>query len=255
VSELSAGRVRDITEPGDYADTRKGAYATGMIRPGGIAPLVDGRIMVADAAGKTIYDISTAGEVTKDDAFFTGVPHPYSLLEVGSKIYVSYSNDAWAGVVEVVPGGTFSAEGGTFVHSFPVVKTAEPFRNENGCGGSWATTLKDGRFMFGHAALGAIFDVTDGGDFYSLRETRYAWGLQQPLGMIIDPLDGNLYVCERHNGVIKRIPHAGGYSRFAEPLMAGFQEPSCLRFTADGKHAYVCDRALDTVFHLDLEHI
>jgi DNA-binding beta-propeller fold protein YncE len=255
VSEFSAGRVRDITEAGDYADTSKGAYATGLIRPGGIAPLADGRIMVADAALGSIFDISEPGPATSDDAVFTDVPHPYSLLEANGKIFVSYSNDEWAGVVEVVPGSGFSADEPTFVHSFPVVKTMEPFRSQTGCGGSWATTLKDGRFMFGHAALGAIYDVTDGGHFYELRDKRYAWGLQQPLGMIIDPLDGNLYVCERYSGVIKRIPHSGGYARFAEPLMAGFQEPSCIRFTADGKHAYVCDRALDTVYHLDLEHI
>lgn len=254
VSEFSAGRVRDITEAGDYADTSRGAYATGLIRPGGIAPLADGRIMVADSGAGAIFDVTTPGPVTDAAAVFTDVPHPYSLLETSTGIFVSYSNDAWAGVVEVVPGERFSLDPPTFVHSFPVEKTMEPFRASTGCGGSWATTLKDGRFMFGHAALGAIFDVTNGGHFYDLREERYAWGLQQPLGMIIDPLDGNLYVCERYTGVIKRIPHAGGYARFAEPLIAGFQEPSCIRFTPDGSRAYVCDRALDTVYRLELEH-
>jgi hypothetical protein len=254
VSEFSGGRVRDVTTPGDYADPQKGLYASGMVHPGGILPLQGGRILVADSFGDAIYDITEEGAVKADAAVFSDVPHPYSLVEVGEKVFVSYSNDALAGVVEVVPGERFTLEKRTFVQDFPVVKTMEPFRMGGGCGGSWATVLKDGRFLFGHAALGAIYDVTGGGDFYELREQRYAWGLQQPLGMIIDPLDANLFVCERYTGVIKRIPHAGGYSRFAEPLIAGFQEPSCIRFTSDGSQAYVCDRALDTVYRLDLEH-
>lgn len=135
-----------------------------------------------------------------------------------------------------------------------MVKTLEPYPALLGCGGSWiATGMKD-KVLLGHAALGAIFEVTAGGHFDELRAQRYTWGLTLPLGMITDPIDGNLYVTERGTGVIKRIPQAGGYARFAEPFIAGFAEPSCIRFMPDGSEAYVCDRAWNAVYRLELEY-
>jgi DNA-binding beta-propeller fold protein YncE len=254
VSEFAAGCIRDVTEGGDYRDPTRDRWAWNLANPGGIHPTPDGHVYVADSGSGGIYDISEPGAVTEAQLVFDGVPHPYSLLEFGDSLYVSYSNNAMAGVTKVTPGGSFSLDRRTYVQDFPVVRTMEPYRAQAGCGGSWATVLKDGRFMFGHAALGAIFDVTEGGTYDELRERRYAWGLTLPLGMTVDPLDANLYVAERSTGIIKRIPHAGGYSRFAEPLLAGFQEPSCVRFTPDGAQAYVCDRGVDAVYRLELEH-
>lgn len=79
------------------------------------------------------------------------------------------------GIAEVVPEGRFD-EDELYVWGFPVVVTAEPYRWQMGCGGSWVA-------------------------------------------------------------------------------IAGFQDPSCIRFTADGRRAFVCDRAVDSVYRLELEHV
>ncbi len=254
VSEYGAGRVRDITEPGDYIDQSMGQHAWNLRHPGGILPLADGRILVADSGSGRIYDITTPGAASAAAIMFEGVDHPYGLFEFRRRIFTSFSNDTMVGIAEVVPGECFTTEKHAYVSNFPVVVTAEPYRKLLGCGGHWTGGIKDDRLLLGHAALGAIFDVTPGGTFDELRNRRYAWGLTMPLGMTTDPLDGSVYVAERTTGVIKRIPHAGGYSRFAEPILAGFQEPSCARFTPDGTYMYVCDRSWDTVYRVELEH-
>jgi DNA-binding beta-propeller fold protein YncE len=254
VSEFAAGNVRDVTKPGDYTDQSKGLHAWNMKHPGGILPLSDGRVWAADSGSGNIYDITQQEKVTESSLIFEGVPHPYGLVEFNNSVFTSFSNDSMVGIAEIIPGQQYSLERNAYVHGFPVVVTMEPYRTLMGCGGSWSTPTMDGRLLLGHAALGAIFDVTSGGSFEDLRNNRYAWGLNLPLGMITDPLDGNIYVTERSTGVIKRVPRAGGYSRFAEPFLAGFHEPSCIRFTPDGKRAYVCDRGWDTVYRIELEH-
>lgn len=84
------------------------------------------------------------------------------------------------GMAEVIPGQKYSLERHAYVYGFPVVKTMEPYRYLMGCGGSWPTPTKDGKLLLGHAALGAIFDVSGGGSFEVLRNNRYAWGLISP---------------------------------------------------------------------------
>ncbi|MDP9364094.1 MAG: hypothetical protein M3Q10_07690 [Chloroflexota bacterium] len=231
VSEFGGGQVRDITEPGDYTDPAKGRWAWNLRHPGGILPLSDGRIIVAASGSGEVYDITESGAATTSSLLFADVPHPYGLVEFRNRIFASWSSDRMVGLVEIVPGERFESEEASFVHGFPVVLTSEPYRELEGCGGSWTTPVKDDDLYLGHSALGALFKVTPGGSFDDLRGERYAWGLNLPLGMIADPLDGNIYVTERMTGVIKRIPHRGGYCCFAEPFLAGFQDPNCIRFT------------------------
>jgi len=255
VSEFGGGRVRDITEGGDYTDQTRGRYAWGMQHPGGVQPLSDGRILASDAGAGRIYDITRPGPVSDAALLFEGVPQPYGLVEFRDKLYTTFSNVSQVGMAHVEPGEQFSEERHAFVSGFPSVLTTEPYRDMRACNVSW-TGLKtdDDQLLFAHGALGAIFNVTMGGTYAELRDRKYAWGLTMPLGMIVDPLDHNIYVCERSTGTIKRIARDGGYSRFAEPLVAGFQDPSCIRFTPDGARAYVCDRALDAVYRIELEH-
>ena len=158
------------------------------------------------------------------------------------------------GICAVTAGRAFR-EADIFVKNFPVVVQSEPYRLLAGCGGSWPGTVLGDKMVFSHYALGAVFDVTRGGTYEDFREERIAWGLAGPLGMTTDPIDSDLYVVEKMSGVIKCLDKKGGYSRFARPLLAGFQEPSCIRFLPDGSAAYVCDRAWGTVFRLDLKHI
>ncbi|NOK79061.1 MAG: hypothetical protein GFH24_608434n18 [Chloroflexi bacterium AL-N5] len=252
VSEFAAGVIRDVTEPGDYRDSGVGRYAWNLQNPGSIQPISDGRILVADAGAGQICDVSTSGKISSKNVLYRGISHPYSLLEFQQRLLVSYSDNYSVGMAEIKEGHTYTPDH-DFVQGFPVVKTLEPYPALLGCGGSWITGALDGMVMLGHAALGAIFDVTKGGHFDDLRTQRYTWGLTLPLGMIVDPIDSNLYVTERGTGVIKRIPKSGGYARFAEPFIAGFAEPSCIRFMPDGTEAYVCDRAWNAVYRLELE--
>lgn len=253
VSEFGAGAIRDITQPGDYRIPTVGRYAWDLKYPGSIQPISDGRILVADAGAGAIVDVSEPGKVTSDNVLYDGISHPYSLVEFQGRLLVSFSDNSMVGMAEIRPGSRYSLDD-LFVYGFPVVKTMEPYPALLGCGGSWSGVLLNDRLILAHAALGAVFDVTTGGSFDELRSSRYAWGLTLPLGMTVDPLDGNLYVTERGAGVIKRIPKTGGYARFAEPFIAGFAEPSCIRFMPNGQTAYVCDRSWNAVYRINLEH-
>lgn len=196
------------------------------------------------------------GEVRDSNLLFTGIPHPYSPIEFQGNLYVSWSSDTMVGMAKITPDAEFESEETSFVHGFPVVLASEPYPQLKGCGGDWTgTDYNDVQLFLGHSGLGAIFDVTNGGSFNELRARRFAWGLNMPLGMIADPIDGNVYVTERMSGVIKRIPHSGGYSRFAAPLLSGFRDPNCIRFTRDGTCAFICDRAVGTVYRIELEHV
>ncbi len=252
VSEFGAGVIRDITAPGDYRDPMTRRYAWNLKNPGSIQPVSDGRLLVADAGADAIVDVSKPGKVTADAVLYEGVSHPYSLIEFQKRLLVSFSDNHMVGIAEVRPGKRYSFDD-AFVHGFPVVKTMEPYPALLGCGGSWTGVLLAGRLILAHSALGAIFDVTAGGSFDELRASRYAWGLTLPLGMTVDPIDGNLYVTERGTGAIKRVTKTGGYARFAEVFIAGFSEPGCIRFMPDGSEAYVCDRAWNAVYRLELE--
>lgn len=254
-SEFAGGAVRDITQEGDYRDPSKSVFADGLEHPGGLLQTSAGKILATDSGSGRIYEISDGGTVSDDDVVFSGVPHPYGLAEFSGRLFTSFTTDAMAAIAVVEPGKEFSDEH-MYAYDFPVVIPSEPYRYLFGCGGSWPTAASQaGRLYMAHKALGAIFDVTSGGSYADLRNSQYAWSLNGPLGMTLDPIEDHLYVCETASGMIKRISKEGGYSRFAQVLVAGFQEPSCIRFTKDGRQAFVCDRAVGTVYRLELERL
>ena len=74
VSEFGGGRVRDITDGGDYTDQTKGRYAWGLQHPGGVQPISDGRNLASDAGSGCIYDITQPGPVSSATMLFSGVP-------------------------------------------------------------------------------------------------------------------------------------------------------------------------------------
>lgn len=255
VGEFGGGMIRDITEPGDYAaEGSLGRFAWNLRNPGGILPLRDGRILVADSGSGQIHDVTEGGAAGASTLLFEGVSNPYGLIEHDGRLFTSVSNNTMVGIAEVTPGEMFSDDS-YFVWGFPVVITAEPYRWLMGCGGSWPMITGHGKVLLAHSALGAIFDVTGGGSYDELRERRFAWGLNLPLGMTTDPVNEEIYVTERGSGAIKRVGHEGGYARFAQPILAGFQDPSCIRFVPDGSRAFVCDRGVDAVYRVDLEHV
>lgn len=256
VSEFGGGAIRDVTDGGDYSSQSLGLLVSGLKNPSGILPTKDGSILIADSgAGEVLeYGDDKAGVLSAKRSS-GGFSNPYGVVIHEDKVFVTFSNKRMVGLTEVTFGKASPSAEESFVHGFPVVITSEPTPELMGCGGSWPTTGFRGKILLGHYALGAVFDVTKGGTFDDLRESRFAWGLNGPLGMTVDPIDNDLYVVEKASGVIKRIPDGGGYSRFAEPLLAGFQEPSCIRFMPSGEAAYVCDRAWGAVYKLELKHI
>lgn len=255
VSEYGGRAIRDITDGGDLSDDREARYAWGLSHPAGILPTQDGRILVAESGTGRILDITEPGDVSDKTTVFSGVPRPYGLTEVNGEIFVTFSNGAMAGMSRVEPGGEFPGASAAFVRDFPVVLSSEPYPEMRGCGGSWVNVYVDGRLLFCHKGLGAIFDATDGGTFMDLREQRFAWGLDAPLGMWVDPVEDRLLVVEQGTGVVKRLAREGGYSRFAEPVLAGFDEPSCVRISLDGTAMFVCDRARGTVYKADVDYV
>lgn len=252
VSEFAGHAIRDVTKPGDYSDPSRGEHVRDLKHPGGILPLRDGRLLAADSAAGHVYDISGGGRLSRESVVFSGVPNPYGVVEFGERVFVSYFERGSLGIVEIEPGERFHAER-SLVRAFPCATTAEPFPQVEAYGGSWPAARRGDQLLLGHSALGTVWDVTGGGTFDELREKRYAWGLNAPGGMIADPLDDELYLVERRTGVVRRIAEPG-YARFAPPLIAGFQEPSCLRFTVDGSELYVADKAWGAIYRVELEH-
>ena len=253
VSEFGGGSIHGVTTlSGDHVSSQS-LLLDQLVNPGGIHPIGAGILVVADSGSGRILEVrlSTSRPAASNTAIVGNLSNPYGVFEHAGES--SQPSPIMAGITRLVRGREHvSAD--IFVSNFPVVIQSEPYPHLAGCGGSWGGTGVTAMF-FSHYALGAVFDVTAGGNYEDFREKRFAWALNGPLGMISDPLDNDLYVVEKGSGVIKRIPKTGGYSRFAQPLIAGFQEPSCIRFLPDGSAAYVCDRAWGAVFRLDLKYV
>jgi hypothetical protein len=250
VSEFAGQAVRDVSEEGDYGDCKRGLHASNLEHPGGILPLSDGRILVADSGSGDVHDITKSGPAKRSGRVFCDVPNPYGLVEFGGSVYLSFFDRGSLGLIEVDDGASFRTED-AFVRGFPCVTTTEPYPGIEAYGGSWPTERKGDLLLLGHSALGAIWDVTSGGTFDELRNSRFAWGLTSPGGMISDPSGEKIYVTERMTGVIREVAEPG-YARFARPLLAGFKEPTCLRFTADASVLYVADKALGAIYRARL---
>ncbi|HEI8931171.1 MULTISPECIES: hypothetical protein [Citrobacter] len=256
VSEFGGGCIHEVTSLRGDQVSGKSLVLDSLVNPSGIHPLSDGTLIVADSGRGEIKEISLSRSSAAASVTTIASQHsnPYGVFEHQKELYTTFSNNRMAGISRIVKGRSFD-KADIFVSNFPVVVQSEPYPHLAGCGGSWGGSGGGSGIFFSHYALGAIFDVTKGGTYEDFREQRFAWALTGPLGIIFDPIDGDLYVVEKGSGVIKRIEKQGGYSRFATPLIAGFQEPSCIRFLPDGSAAYVCDRAWGTVFRLELQHI
>lgn len=247
VSEFAGGAVRDITEKGNYADAVRGNFVDDLDHPGGLLS-IEGRLLIADTGNGNIYQTAGMGGT---DSIVGKVPNPYGLVAFQGRVLVSYFTDGTVGLVDLKElDGGFSVDAAE-VADFPCITVSEPFREVEAYGGSWSATGLQGRLLLCHAGLGTIFDVTGGGTFSDLRHNRFAWGLNGPAGMIADPNDDELYVCEKGTGVIRHLVYPG-YARFSDPLLAGFLEPVCIRFNGHGDKAYVADRAAGSVYVAEL---
>lgn len=257
VSEFGGNAIHEVTSLRGDQVSSKSVVLDGLTNPSGIHPIAADTLLVANSGSGQIKQVALGRGVAAISAttVVEKLSNPYGIFELQGELFTTFSNNRMAGICRIKPGKDFE-DSDIFVSNFPVVVQSEPYPHLAGCGGSWSGgDGGSGTMFFSHYALGAVFDVSNGGTYEDFREKRFAWALSGPLGFIMDPIDGDLYVVEKGSGVIKRISKQGGYSRFAQPLIAGFQEPSCIRFLPDGSAAYVCDRSWGAVFKLDLKHV
>lgn len=243
VCELGRGRITDVTDGGDFRNAEPFAY--NLKHPAGLLTTYQGnRILVADVGADAILDITGGGDASGARAIYEGAPGPYGLVQHGDRdLCTTFSTPSETGVLRFQEGQPFLAEH-RWAFGFPVGRSDLPyFVGTYKCPKNWAVDVFDGRLFFAHGLLGAIFDLTESTSFSNLMERggAWAWGLEKPLGMAVNPVDKCLYVAERGTGSVRRIPHDGGDMRHVPPVVSGFLEPSCLRFTSDGLSLFVCD--------------
>jgi hypothetical protein len=250
VSEFAGHAVRDVTEPGDYADQSRGRFLDDVANPGGLLAVGDSTVLVADSGDQSIRSVTRGQDASQ---LARNIPNVYSVVAFRGKILASFFSDDAVGIIELSDEINSEIPGRQIVTGFPCVTVAEPFPKLEAYGGAWAATAFNDRLLLCHAGLGTIFDVSDGGTFEELRSRRFAWGLRQPAGMIADPLDNELYVCEKGTGSVRHLRESG-YARFAPVLVTGFDEPVCVRFDRAGQTVFITDRAVGAVYQGSLEH-
>ena len=263
VSEFLGGKVKDITDGGDYRDCRP--FASNLGHPAGIlTDYQDDRILVVDNGRGKVYDITNGGDVEKSPVVFSDIPGPYGLVAHDGEVYSTFSNVRENGLVRVVEGESFS-EDLILTRGFPRgVRETPDVRMEGvevGDCGSWSARSVGDRLLYLHSGLGIIFDLEHDDEEirhhprYSTEIPIVAQGLKKPLGFIAHPNNGILFVAERFNNAVKAVPpdQYGVDMRYIPPVATGFREPSCLRFSPDAKDMYVCDFAGGVVWKVSFE--
>jgi hypothetical protein len=266
-SAFGGGYVVDVTEGGSMRGAKP--FAWNLRHPAGLLTNYQGsRILIADTGRGVVLDITKGGDAMEAPVFFQGVPGPYGLISFGGEVYCTFSGGEEAGPVQLENGLVRMVEGGCFsedlirVRSFPNGLREMPYvmnetGNKTGDCGCWTAVGYQGRMLYLHAGLGAVFDITDHTE-YCPAMPYLAKGFKKPLGMITHPTNGHLYVAERGGECVKVVPHDAApitnpYDmRYLPPVACGFKEPTCVRFTPDGKHMRVCDFATGYVWNVEL---
>jgi hypothetical protein len=103
-------------------------------------------------------------------------------------------------------------------------------------------------------ALGQVLDVyNQGGEYIDLLKSKkaVAWDLGR-LGAIKEhPTNGLLYAVGPELGdIVAFDPKRPKNLRFEPPVVRGFNSPSCLRFSPDGKIMFVCSKGDGVVWSI-----
>lgn len=255
-SEFGRGRVVDITEGGSMREAEPFAY--NLRHPAGLLTTFQGnRVLVADTGRRAVVEITQGGDASKAPLIFSDIPGPYGLVTYGESVFATFSNEIENGLACLEEGGSFTDDS-VRMRGFPNGLRETPYflspTNEEGECGCWTALGYEGHLLYLHAGLGMVF-VVDDHDRYSPEVPILARGLVKPLGMITHPITGMLYVVERGSGSVKVVPKEtwGTDMRYIPPVATGFKEPSCVRFSADGKAMYVCDMSACCVWRVSFD--
>lgn len=263
VSEYSAGRLKEITSGGDFSETPP--FAFGLQGPSSILPLDDGRILVAENWGGRISDVSKGGDISLTAPYIDGLSNPYSLtshIKGGQrKIYVSEhynGRDSWISDI------TDPSAPSKYVTNIPArpgsaalvplsqAQNWQKFASAN-CVINWGGGGVNAHYIT-VGAMGQILDVfSQGGDYIDLIKAKkaIAWDLGRMGAIKEHPNNGLLYAVEPELGDIVAIdPTKPKNHRFTPPVVRGFMNPTCLRFSPDGKTMLVCSKGDGVVWRV-----
>lgn len=282
VSDLTAGKVFDITDGGDV--TQMTPVADGLGGPAAIVP-VDDRILVAESLAGRVSDI--AGGTAR--TFANGINFPYSMAlfekEGGRRILVSEAvSEFRSQYLDIAQGGErndfkvfisdiprrlvhiFAGKyPSTFVlrNGYPLAEGNAPSILMNGCN-AWSTRLMldDGSVHLGMkiGSLGAFVRVPDeGGSAFDMLEDRsnvLASGLDPvAAGCIQHPTNGKVYITQPLSGEVRAFdPNQPGYLGFEPPVISGLNQPTCVRFSPDGEFMYACGQGDGVVWRVANYH-
>lgn len=199
VSETTAGRVTDITSGGDFIESAP--FAWGLRGPASICPLPDGRILVAEIRGNRITDVSLGGDCMGRVPVADELNHPYSLGQMGSRVFVVERGGlSHTQVRDVTPDCNTTGE--VYVSRIPAVpmlglEGLRPMGTDQrdlamGCDSWKLVAMIDGheRMIVSSSALGQLLVVPDGGgDYLDLvdRGCLLAYGLPWKGGFTQNP--------------------------------------------------------------------
>lgn len=253
VSEFGRGRIVDITEGGDLRDATPFAY--GLEHPAAIITNYEGnKIIAVDTGNNCVVDITSGGDVSKNERVISNIPAPYGMTLFKDELYVTYTSYEDNGLMKASNTKSFSLEAAQ-ASSFPVGVSEHPYflAGSAGCG-HWTAAVMGEKLIFSQTTFGILWDVTNQGKFSLDTHTRFAWGLNKPVGMIYNEKLNLLFVTESGSGSIKTIPSEGGIDmRFVPPVVVGLKEPRCVRFTPDGLTMFACDMASCCIWRIEFE--
>lgn len=247
VSEFGRGRILDVTKGGNMRDAIPFAY--NLLHAAAILPYKD-KILVADAGFNAILDITEGGDESRPKVV-AKISGPYGLTSYHDEIYSTFNTQVESGIVKISKNGEII----NYVTNFPAVPSiwSRIYKLLSGCN-KWEVVVPAGMdlLIFGHGSLGKLYNASDGGDFIHLEQNKVlVKGLNEPIGMIYNKIDQNLYIVESKTADIKSVnleelkiakdSHEPLDLRLRTPVVSGFYEPRCVRFSEDGKIMYVCD--------------
>lgn len=269
VSETTAGRIKDITEPGNYLDTK--AFATGLKGPSSIVPLEDGRIYVCETWGNKIVDVSTGGDSSENFSYIDGVNYPYSITFLDDHIRVVERESITSNrllkinpetgkkevLIKNIPAVPLPGLEGFLPQEFFPEHWEYHWNMYSGCSG-WTETFKteDGNQVgiASSSVLGQLVKYPETEvetDYMDLVKNGnlIASGLDWKGGMKQNHVNKMLYVTQPRKGTVLEInPFENKDYRFAAPIIQGLNMPTCVRFSPDGNSMYACSAPTGSVW-------